>query len=87
MVESKSVFYPQHLVQKVHQNTRQFEWAAEIKKRLISQAQPWLVFSDDELWKMVFGPTISRSWMVWSNGHCPSCRQSVMMYNWLVDAI
>jgi len=87
MVKSKSVFYPQHLVQKVHQNARQFEWAAEIKKRLILQAQPWLLFSDDELWKMVFGPTISRSWMVWSNGHCPSCRQPVMMYNWQVDAI
>ena len=61
MTESRSVFHPQHLVQKARENVRQFEWAAEIQQRLIQQAQPWFNFSDDELWEMVFGPAINRS--------------------------
>jgi len=35
----------------------------------------------------MFGATIQRSWMVWSNGHCPSCRRDVPMYEWEMDAL
>lgn len=43
--------------------------------------------SDDELWSLMFGATIKRSWMVWSNGHCPSCKRDVPMYTWKMDAL
>ena len=33
------------------------------------------------------GSGLPRSWMVWSNGHCPACRKPVPMYDWQIDAI
>ena len=41
--------------------------------------------SDEALWDLMFGATIYRSWMVWSNGHCPACQEGVPMYNWRMD--
>jgi len=43
--------------------------------------------SDDELWSLMFGPAIDRSWMVWSNGHCPACGKGVPMYEWKIEAL
>ena len=43
--------------------------------------------SDEQLWRLMFGATIPRSWMVWSNGNCPSCDKPVPMYDWKIDAI
>ena len=61
--------------------------AAEIRNEIIEAAKPWLSFSEDELWEMMFGNTIKRSWMVWSDGYCPSCRKGIPMYNWQMDPI
>jgi hypothetical protein len=46
-----------------------------------------MAMSDEELWGLMFGSTITRSWMVWSNGFCPACRADVPMYNWEIDAL
>ena len=43
--------------------------------------------SDDELWNLMFGNTIRRAWQVWSDGHCPSCKKPVPMYEWAPDAL
>ena len=43
--------------------------------------------SDDELWELMFANGIKRSWMVWSNGHCPACQKPVPMYEWMPDAL
>jgi hypothetical protein len=51
----------------------------------VAAAKAWLAFSDEQLWEMMFGNTIKRSWMVWSNGYCPACKQSVPMYNWVME--
>lgn len=82
-----SVFYPPALVARAKENVRKYSWAAEAQKRIVEAAAPWMNRTDDELWGMMFGATITRSWMVWSNGYCPSCRRSVPMYNWRIDAM
>src|SRR5688500_3852594 len=64
-----------------------YSWAADMQKKAISDAAPFLAMSDDELWSLMFGNTIKRSWMVWSNGHCPSCKGDVPMYTWKIDAL
>ncbi len=82
-----SVFYPKKLIGKAKVNAERYPWAAEIQKHIIESAEPWMEFSDDELWDLMFGSTIRRSWMVWSNGHCPVCKNPVPMYNWKMDAL
>ena len=82
-----SVFFPPELVARARANIAKYPWAAGQKENIVQAAKPWMKLSDEELWGMMFGPTISRSWMVWSNGCCPACKQSVPMYNWLIDAM
>ncbi len=82
-----SVFYPAGVIEKAKANAAKYPWAAAIQKQTVEAAAPWLKFSDDELRNLMFGATITRSWMVWSNGYCPACKQSVPMYTWEVDAL
>ncbi|HPD28971.1 MAG TPA: heparinase II/III family protein [Phycisphaerae bacterium] len=82
-----SSLYPPDVVQRLRDNVAEDPWAAGVRDSLIQAAQPWMDRSDDELWALMFGPGITRSWMVWSNGHCPACGQSVPMYNWKCDAL
>lgn len=85
--KTSSAFYPNPLVEKARANIAQFDWAAQVRDRAIREAEPWRKMSDDELWGLMFGNTLKRSWMVWSNGHCPSCEEGVPMYNWKIDAL
>jgi hypothetical protein len=82
-----SVFYPTPLVTIARENTRRYPWAARARDRIVAAARPWKRRSDAALWELMFGPGIKRSWMVWSDGHCPSCRKSVTMYQWEVAAL
>ena len=75
------------MIERARANAQCYEWAADIQNGIAEAAKPWLRFSDDELWDMMFGNTIRRSWMVWSNGHCPACKKSVPMYAWKIDAL
>jgi hypothetical protein len=84
-MKNGSVFFPPELVARARENVTRYPWAAEIKAAVVRRAAPWLDSTWDELWESVFGPGITRSWMVWSDGHCPSCRTSVTMYHWIVD--
>ncbi len=81
------VFYPEKMVQEARANMDKDPWAAKQRKLIVQAAEPWAKMSDDELWGLMFGPTIHRSWMVLSDGNCPSCKQAVVMYDWIVDAI
>jgi len=78
-MKTASAFYPKKLVQQAR--------AAAIQKNIVRAAEPWRKMSNDHLWSLMFGNTIKRSWMVWSNGHCPACGKSVPMYTWKMDAI
>ena len=80
-----SVFYPPELRRKLEHNARKIPWVKRAKQEIISAAGYWARLSDEDLWEMMFGSTISRSWMVWSNGFCPSCHTSVTMYSWEID--
>jgi hypothetical protein len=82
-----SVFYPPALVAKAKANAAKYPWAAAIRQQVTDAARPWMRMSDDALWDMMFGNTISRSWMVWSDGYCPACKKSVPMYTWQMDAL
>lgn len=86
-VKQASVFYPAAVVARARENARNDRWAASIRDALVAAAQPWMRLSDDQLWELMFGNTIKRSWMVWSNGYCPACKKSVPMYQWQCDAL
>lgn len=82
-----STLYPPAIVQQLRDNAARDPWAAGVRDNLVKAAKPWMDRSDDELWSLMFGPGITRSWMVWSNGHCPACGQGVPMYTWKCDAL
>jgi len=84
-MKTGSVFFPPDLIERASKNAAAFGWAGKIRDAILDQARPWLGFSHDQLWEMVFGPEITRSWMVWSDGHCPACQNPVTMYNWQID--
>jgi hypothetical protein len=82
-----STFYPPALLARVRANIARYPWAAAMQKQIVDAARPWMAMSDDELWSLMFGNTIKRSWMVWSSGYCPACRKPVPMYNWDIHAL
>jgi oligo-alginate lyase len=84
--KTSGVFYTREKAEKAKANAARYEWAAKIRDSIINEAQPWKRFSDDDLWRMMFGNTITRSWMVWSDGYCPACKKDVPMYNWEINA-
>lgn len=86
-LKQAAVLYPAHLITKARRNIERYDWAKDIARPIVEAAQPWMKMSDDELWDLMFSNGIKRSWMVWSNGHCPSCRKSVPMYTWKMDAL
>lgn len=81
-----SAFYPARLVARARANAAAHRWAAGVRDSIVASARPWMELADEQLWDLMFSNTIKRSWMVWSNGHCPSCREGVPMYNWEIDA-
>ncbi len=79
------MFHPSALIDTARRNISRYDWARAIRDEAVAQAAPWAGRSEEELWLMMFGPTITRAWHVWSNGFCPSCRASVTMYLWKTD--
>ncbi|MCX7425400.1 MAG: heparinase II/III family protein [Planctomycetia bacterium] len=85
--KTASVMFPPELTARARQNARQHPWAKQACERIVAAAGPWLKLSDDELWELMFSNSIKRSWMVWSNGHCPACQKPVPMYEWVPAAL
>ncbi len=85
-MKTHSVFFTSDMLRRAQANVERYPWAAELRRQVVDKAQPWLKLSDEELWNLMFGSTITRALMVWSNGHCPACKQSVPMYEWKIDA-
>ncbi|MBN2089422.1 heparinase II/III family protein [candidate division KSB1 bacterium] len=83
--KKQSVFFSDKMLNQLHQQVKSDAWVKSIADSCIKLAAPWRAMTDDELWSSVFGSTISRSWMVWSNGYCPGCKESVAMYNWKIE--
>ncbi len=81
------VLFTTEMVERAKANAARYEWVGDIKKSVIEAAQPWMGFTDDELWDMMFGNTITRSWMVWSDGYCPAWENDVPMYTWEINPL
>lgn len=82
-----SVFCLPELTARARNNAERFPWAAAMQRELVQRAEPWLQMSDEQLWGLMFGPNITRSWMVWSDGYCPACKKDVRMYAWEIDPL
>lgn len=86
-IKTASSLYPESIAAQVRANANAMGWVAKARDQIVLEAQRWMEKSDEELWEMMFGPGITRTWMVWSNGFCPACKQSVPMYTWKMDAM
>ena len=86
-MKQTSAFWPAKKLERLRHNLAADTAAGAVGRQLVEAAQPWLKMSDEQLWSLMFGPNITRSWMVWSNGHCPACHKSVPMYQWVMDAV
>ncbi|MFP6643296.1 MAG: heparinase II/III family protein [Candidatus Latescibacterota bacterium] len=71
------MFHPQHVLE-------QFRRDDALRRLAEERAAPWRALSVDALWDLVFGNTLPRSWMVWSDGPCPTCGDEVNMYDWVM---
>jgi len=81
------MFYPARLREIANRNAARHPWAADIREQVVTAAKPWLDMADEDLWALMFGPAITRSWMVWSDGYCPACKKPVPMYNWRMEPL
>ena len=86
-LKTDSAFFYEENVSRLRNNIERYEWAKTARDRIVAKARPWREMSDDQLWDLVFGPTITRTWQVLSYGSCPSCKEKVPMYNWVVDSV
>ncbi|NUM54015.1 MAG: heparinase II/III family protein [Candidatus Hydrogenedentes bacterium] len=84
-VKTASVFYFPEVIARATANAGTHDWARTIRDDTVRKAEPWLALSDDALWDLMVGPNIPRTWHVWSDGYCPSCKQDVRMYDWIAD--
>ncbi|MHB9031408.1 MAG: heparinase II/III domain-containing protein [Anaerolineae bacterium] len=79
------MFFPPELGAAARRNAANYPWARAIYDQIVAAADPWASLPDEQLWQMVFGPRITRSWMVLSNGACPLCARPVPMYAWEIE--
>ena len=84
--KDESVLYPERVVRQVRENAESIPQVRELRARVVEEASFWRDMPDEELWALMFGPTLKRSWMVWSDGHSPVTGEPVPMYNWEMDA-
>ncbi|MBN1900888.1 heparinase II/III family protein [Candidatus Sumerlaeota bacterium] len=84
-IKQSSVFYPRPLIDKALENVKNHKWAKQCQESIMKKSEPWLQCADDEIWSFMFGPSITRAWMVWSDGVCPKCGKDVKMYQWNMD--
>jgi len=83
--KTHSSFFTPAMRKCMFENIKTYPFIKAAADKIIASAKPWLKMSNDELWALMFAPTIPRSWMVWSNGYCPSCNKDVPMYNWKIN--
>ena len=79
--------FPPELIARARNNADTQAWAAQCAMASWPRRSRGCRLSDDELWDLMFSNSIKRSWMVWSNGHCPACQQPVPMYEWVIHAL
>lgn len=86
LLKDGSALYPPAVAEMVRANVAGGAWAASVRDRVVEAAAFWMDLGEEDLWALVFSPTLERSWMVWSNGYSPVTGEPVPMYNWVADA-
>ncbi|MDB6056162.1 MAG: hypothetical protein JWO95_6 [Verrucomicrobiales bacterium] len=81
-----SAFYSPEVLAKIRTNLKHDPNAKTFLTNAVKDAEFWHNKTDAELRDLIFSPGITRSWMVWSDGFCPSCKKPVRMYDWKIDA-
>lgn len=87
LLKQSSALYPPEVVSRVRANVAEGQWASAVREQVVAAAAPWHAMSDEELWDLMFGATLPRAWMVWSNGYSPITGEPVPMYTWKMDAM
>ncbi len=85
-MKSKSVFFNESFLRTIRNNVKSSDRLQELSKEKIESVGYWMEKDYDQLWDLMFPPTIKRSWMVRSDGQCPDCKKDVHMYNWVIDS-
>jgi hypothetical protein len=80
-----SVFYSERILDTIRRNSTELLEFKAAKQTAVNAAQKYMEMSYDELWGLIFGPELERSWMVKSDGICPECRKPVLMYDWVIN--
>ena len=84
-LKKQSAFFTTNRLETIRANLEKHPDRDRILAKARENAAFWRALSDEELWGLMFGATLPRSWMVWSNGHCPACKKSVPMYEWKIE--
>ncbi|MBL7647205.1 MAG: heparinase II/III family protein [Candidatus Hydrogenedentes bacterium] len=87
LLKQSSALYPPEVVSRVRANVVEGQWASKVREQVVAAAAPWHAMSDEALWELMFGATLPRAWMVWSNGYSPITNEPVPMYTWKMDAM
>src|SRR3954453_10229546 len=66
--QRSSAFFPPAVLERVRANAQATDWGRGLRDQAVAQAAPWKAMSDEQLWRLMFGATIPRSWHVLSNG-------------------
>lgn len=83
--KTASVFYSAEIVGRMREAATSTPEGRAYRDAAMIAAGPWMWMDDEQLWELPVGPTLPRSWMVWSNGYCPACKADVPMYAWITD--
>ena len=81
------MFITPDLIERLRRNVARDPAAAAVIAKITDAAAYWRGLSDDALWALMYGPTLFRSWNVWSTGFCLACRQDTPLYAWQFDAL
>lgn len=81
-----SAFYNPDVLKKIRTNLKHDPDGKSFLTNAVKDAEFWHTKTDGQLRDLIFSPGITRSWMVWSDGYCPSCKKPVRMYDWKIDA-
>ena len=84
-MKTASTFFGPDTVAHIRGNIQNAPQLPEAVQTAIREAEPFLCMSDEEIWQLMPSHTITRSWMVWSDGRCPQCGEDVRMYFWRHD--
>lgn len=87
LLKQSSALYPPEVVARVRANVAEGHWASNVREQVVAAAAPWHAMDDKALWDLMFGASLPRAWMVWSNGYSPVTGKPVPMYTWKMDAM